>query len=167
MAILINISCSKKDSSDGVGEPKTYNLYFEVLKSDSSPFEEGSIEISEALEMIDGEFTYPGDEIRWHTMNFDTLVSNALERTIFEPIVFSAWSSEWNFSGQSEWQRDVYYLIRYLGNDIDTLRINDNTVVEPRRQVFNFLVDEEPKKEVIITDEGQNPEEPWILLIQK
>lgn len=167
MAILINISCSKKDSIDGVGEPKTYNIYFEVLKNDSTSFEEGDVEISEPMEMIDGQLIYPGDELRWQTIKIDTPVSEALNRTIFEPIVFTSWSSEWNFSGQNEWELDTYYLIRYLGNEIDTLRINDNTIVKPRNQIFKFLLNEEIKKEIIITAEGQTPSEPWVLLIQK
>lgn len=164
---LIYFSCSKTDKINDVGDPIRYKVYFEILKRDSSAFEEGNVEISEAMEMIDNELTYPGDEIRWHAMKFDTLVSTALKRTIFEPIVFSGWSSEWNFSGQTEWNQNVYYLIKYLGDDIDTLRINENTTVEPRRQVFNFFLNEKPKKEIIITNEGQSAEEPWILLIRK
>lgn len=166
LGIFIYTGCSEKDTPD-TGEPIRYNIYFEILKRDSTSFDEGEVELSEPLEVIDGEFAFPGEEIRWHKLKIDTQVSNALEKTIFEPVVFSGWSSEWNYSGTPEWEQNTYYLFKFPEGDIDTLRINDNTVVKPRRQDFMFFLNDEPKKEIIITDEGQSGDEPWILLIQK
>jgi|SRR5690554_3680709 len=165
--VLICGSCSKTDTLDQPRDPLRYNVYFELFTTDSSIFDEGNVEISEPMEMLDGAFIYPGDEIRWHFMKVDTLLSGALNRTIFEPIVFSGWSSEWNFSGKSEWEQNTYYLMRYYGDSVDTLQIKENTIVEPYRQEFKFFLNEEPIKEIIITEEGRSIEEPWILMIQK
>ncbi len=168
IVIMLNFNCSDKETIGNQGEPSRYNIYFEMLKNDNSSFEEGSVEISQVMEMIDGELSYAGDNISWQSMKIDSLASDYLGRTIFEPLNFSSWSNEWHFQGQTDWELNFYYLLRYECSEIDTLRINDNTIVEPRRQQFDFLINEEHNKQIIITDEEEGLEEqPWVLTIQK
>lgn len=143
---LISISgCSKDNFSQGAGDPGEYNLFFEFSKGgDASHFKEGDIEISGLVKGVNLQtnesLTY--EDAGFYTLPIDSLASDSVNTRIFGPFIFSAgWETEEEAGGRgNELFFDRYFLLRYQGEDIDTLRVTDSTKVGYYRH-FSFYID--------------------------
>lgn len=147
-------SCDKAEKNGFEQEyPSQYYLYFDLQKEDGATFENGEVEISNPLIMLDGKLIT--DNIFWTKMGIvqsiegpnGSLFGEACDAPgcyeDYSAFIFSYWAEE-IFESQEGWVTDTYYLLKYRGAVLDTLRIKDSTVVETRFRKFDFYLNEQP-----------------------
>ena len=52
-ASIIVFACSKKDDEKGDGYPGVFNLYFDLKKSDGTPFEQGEVFFPNSMKLME------------------------------------------------------------------------------------------------------------------
>lgn len=156
LAIGILMASCQKDSNATEEYPITYELNFELLRVDGSVYDNGEIQISSIpLSMVDGDLV--GD-FEWYGMgkipteedqNNDKIlfggpcgVPNCV--TDFIPIPFASGAEGSEAEEDQIWETDKYWLLRYVNEDVDTLRIHDVRINNPYTRTFSFFINEEP-----------------------
>lgn len=151
---FILIGCNKEDnSSEGI--PATYDLYFELLRSDGSIYGDDELQISGAQELVDGQLRAIGNgELSWFNLGKLSEQSQNGGSSYFGisciancenylPLQFASGDEGEEIEENETWEKDKYWVFSYPNNDLDTLRINHIVTRNPNTIVFKFFINEE------------------------
>lgn len=156
LIIGLSLSACDKDNNPSEGYPVIYNLNFELLRSDGSLYENGEVEITNntylatLTDLTDGQYSFLG------MGKIDTEETQGSGKTLFGwpcggpncvsdfgSIEFASSRDGVDVNGPVPFEKDKYWLLRYAGEDVDTLRVHDVQTVNPYNRVFTFFVNEQ------------------------
>lgn len=147
------LSCEKENKPSN-GDPKIYNLNFELLRSDGTVYEDDNVQISGEQELFNGQLHPIGDgELFWFDLgkliiefqNGDFIlfgISCGETCDDYLPLPFASGAEGVDVNGSVPFEKDKYWLLRYVNEDVDTLRIHDVQTINPYNRNFTFFVNE-------------------------
>lgn len=159
-ASIIVFACSQKDDEKGDGYPGVFNLYFDLKKSDGTPFEQGEVFFSQQYE-TNGEL-YSFTE-GWEVLN-KTVNELLGQELYFGPCgeYMFGWEDGDEPDNGSQWVNKTYVYLKYMGTEvIDTIVLRDSTHYPKYRHYDLFLNGEE----IEYTTAPNNIE--WLISIAK
>lgn len=147
---LFLVGCNNSDDIDNTGgiDPINAHLYFELLKTDNSSFENGEVEISGQYKQEDGQLT-PLSHLHDYWLDLTIVDENDFtplnypENTVlFGELQYATFDYSSSTSSEDSWLNEIYHLIRYQGEEIDTLLIKD--ILNPGfDRKFEFYLNDE------------------------
>lgn len=147
------LGCQKDNKPSG-GDPRIYNINFQLLRGDGSSHKNGDVEINGFLLTMENGQLQLGDGFDWYGMGrINTqetqtsgkilyggpcLAPNCVTDYVSAPFASGA---EGDTIEQNEiWEKDKYLLLRYANEDIDTLRVHDIRTENPYNRTFTFFI---------------------------
>jgi len=147
---LFLVGCNKSDDTPITGgiDPIDAHLYFELLKTDNTVFENGEVEISGRYKQENGQLI-PLSHLHDYWLDLtivdesDLTPLNYPENTVlFGELQYATFDYGSNTSSEDSWLNEIYHLIRYQGKEIDTLLIKD--ILNPGfDRKFEFYLNDE------------------------
>lgn len=126
-ASMMIIACSKKGDDTGSGGiPGDIRLYFDLKKSDGTPFEEGEIQFFQAIEQ-DGH--YYEESLEWLVLD-KSIYEYFGEEVFFGPCGYYmvGWEPGDEPENGSQWVNKIYVYLKYMDTEvIDTIMLRDST----------------------------------------
>ncbi|CAM3335192.1 hypothetical protein [Aequorivita lipolytica] len=148
------LSCEKENKSSE-GDPKIYDLNFELLRSDGTVYEDDNLKISNEQELFNGQLHPIGNgELFWFDLGKLTIQSQNGDSILFGiscgencndylPLPFASGAEGVDVNGPVPFEKDKYWLLRYANEDVDTLRVHDVQSINPYNRTFTFYVNEQ------------------------
>ncbi|RFN59256.1 hypothetical protein [Marixanthomonas ophiurae] len=156
--LLLCAGCNKDESNDSGGIPADYFLYFDISKVDGSFFENGSVELSDEMKMENGEIVPTGEIIHWVPMGKVEYLDD-IDKTLtgtqcagqsclgdYIGFIFSMSPENIEYEEEDAYDINRYYLLRYQGDDTDTLRIRERFYTNPPSTDFTFFLNGQEKE---------------------
>jgi hypothetical protein len=156
LTISISFIACDKDNNTSEGFPKIYNLNFELLRADGSIYENGEVEITNntylatLTDLTDGQYSFLG------MGKIDTEETQGSGKSLygwpcggpncvsdFGSIEFASSREGIDVNDPVPFEKDKYWLLRYVNEDVDTLRIHDVQTINPYNRTFTFFVNEQ------------------------
>lgn len=149
------IACDKDNNPSSEGDPITYNLNFELFRSDGTVYEDDIVQISGEQELLNGQLLPIGNgELFWFDLgkltidfqNGDSIffgISCGENCYDYLPLPFASSRDGVDVNGPVPFEKDKYWLLRYANEDVDTLRIHDIQTINPYNRIFTFFVNEQ------------------------
>ncbi|MEX0997028.1 MAG: hypothetical protein WDZ45_08265 [Flavobacteriaceae bacterium] len=117
-----------------------YETYFELLKPDGSSYGNQEVRVSERVKWMNGELVHTyGEEIAWNELYIINDQDSISEIKIFglgcenctfnSGIIYAGGPDECGYGYFENWIREMYYLIEFPEQEMDTLLIKD--ILEP------------------------------------
>jgi|SRR5690554_2230463 hypothetical protein len=136
---ILILACSKKDDETGGGYPASLFLYFDIKKSDGTPFEEGEVFY---YQRYDGQPSNHPEE--WYVLN-KTLNELLGQELYFGPC--GEYMYGWEYGDEpdagSQWVTKTYVYLKYMDTEvIDTIVLRDS-IYYPEYRYFDLFLNGE------------------------